>query len=142
MVLSKLKHWMDTLINVTTFCGFSPILSFGRTTRAALEEGSRSDTPELSSPSLNSPPKAREPPSLLHWHTDATHTERWICFPNDQIWITLRWLHTCTHRAPKRKGQTPSRRQSHLSDRSSNCSLQVHITRGGQGRPAGGPSAL
>lgn len=55
--------------------------------------------------------------------------------------MTLTWSLTHTHRAQKRTGQTRSRRQRHLSNRWSNCSLQVHVTRGrpGPGARARGP---
>lgn len=132
------KHWMDTFINVTTFCGFSPILSFGRTTRAAAEKGSRSETPEFSSPPLNSHPKAqlprRSPPlthSLPHTRKDGFVSQ--MMKPGDYLEMAAH-MH---NRAQKRKGQTRLQRQRHLSDR---C-LQIHITRGRPGPACRGARA-
>lgn len=89
------------------------------------------------------PPKSHQPLTCLqaeNWMTmeffSSAHLQLW-----QALWsleTTLRWLHMCTHRGQKQTGKRTGQThvhltQSHLSHRSSNCSLQINIIWGRPG---------
>lgn len=131
LVLSEQKHVMDRLTRGTWVAVESvPSTAVGT---AALKERKPPEIP-VHQPLIGFRPKT----SMTIEFFSSAHLQLWQAWWN--LEIALRWLHICTRRGQKqttkRTGQTHFHvRQRHLSHRSSNCSLQGHITWGRPGPP-------